>query len=201
MKKTWLLIACFSSISACAPQSLPPEVYGSRSDPETLLDTSSEVVTMDLRSRNSLSKLASIVRSDQPNRAELHCKTSDILCAQAKEILTNQNVPIRTVGNDNSVTLVYERVVARDCDSRYIDARSNQHNVNQPSFGCSMRANTVQMVSNRRVFTDPALTDLQDAEKGRQNYQQYLLPTPPENDKSALESILGTVSSSSGSSR
>jgi type IV pilus biogenesis protein CpaD/CtpE len=86
---------------------------------------------------------------------------------------------------DNNVTLVYERIQARDCESRYIDNPVNPYNLNHPTFGCSLAVNMVQMVSDKRQFTNPAIMDYPDAFKAGQAMQAYGTPpnsTPTKSD-------------------
>ena len=57
---------------------------------------------------------------------------------------------------------------ARDCENRYIDDTINPYNLNHPTFGCSISVNMVQMVTDKREFTNPSLMDYPDANKMRQ---------------------------------
>lgn len=166
--------------SACSE--IPPQAYHHRGDPEDLLDVSSEVITLNLASASSIRQLSSVVGKEAPTRAELSCSLQERLCSQAKALLERRNVPVRMADNDASVVLVYERVVARDCQQRYIDNSINPYNLNHPVYGCSVMGNTVQMVSDKQQFTDPALLDLQDAEKAQQVYGRYTRPSTKRED-------------------
>ncbi|MEI6729629.1 MAG: hypothetical protein WCL30_00050 [Pseudomonadota bacterium] len=167
----------FTSAAACvlvACSQIPREAYYNRGNPESLLDTSSEVVNIKLGSRSSLQELANIIDKDQPTRADLKCVSNDANCVRAKKILQQFAVPVNYVqAKSFSVSLVYERVVARDCDNRYIDNPINPYNLNHPVFGCSVAANIVQMVSDKRQFTAPLLVGKPDAFKATQAMDAY----------------------------
>ena len=64
---------------------------------------------------------------------------------------------------------MYDRLQARNCQNRYIDNTiTGYNNLNSPTFGCSTAINIVQMVTDKRQFTDPALLDVPDANKPMQ---------------------------------
>lgn len=163
MKRTFslrsLIIASALALTACGP--VPPDsAYLNRGGPESLLDVSSEVVTLGTASDHELDELAKWIERDHPTRAELNCAPGDKRCDEAEKILELEGVPIVT-GNsvDRSVTLVYERILARDCDQRFKDNRANFYNTNHPAFGCSVAANIVQHVTNKQEFISPNLSD------------------------------------------
>ena len=90
------------------------------------------------------------------------------------------------------MTLVYERVLARDCENRYMENTVNPYNLNYPTFGCSNASNMVQMVTDKRQFTSPALLEMQDAERVERVMDGYRKPynvTPPKIN-SAFEKVL-----------
>lgn len=156
-------------LSACSE--IPKEAYFTRGSPESLLDVSSEMVNVQLDSDASLDELTSWINQDQPTRAELYCMEGERTCTRANKILEQFGVPVLFVSAaDNNVALVYERVLARDCESRYIDNRINPYELNHPTFGCSTASNMVQMVSNKQQLVSPALMDYPDAEKAVQAY-------------------------------
>jgi hypothetical protein len=175
MKKTFLLTILI--LGACSE--IPPGAYFNRGEPENLLDASSEVVSLTLASSTALTELSSMIAQDPPTGAELNCEPGESRCMQAKELFDRQGVPTQFAGNTGGVTLIYERVVARDCQQRYIDNSINPYNLHPPTFGCSVTANTVQMVSDKRQFISPSLLDFQDGEKAVQNYRKYLKPADP----------------------
>ena len=178
MKKTFstfTLIACSLLLSAC--NNKPADVAIDRGNPERLVDMSSEAVTLSLGSKKSLTKLSNMVAKDAPARAELSCSLKNINCSQAKEILERHSIPVRIVGEkNNNVILSYERTVVRDCNPRYADNMYDDSRNNHPAFGCAVAGNMVQMVSDRKQFTSPALLDFPDAAKGEQTYQSYMKP-------------------------
>ncbi len=176
ISKTSVLLSSLLFIAACNGTPSDPSVNAG--DPERLIDSSSETVTLGLSGKNSLSKLASALSKDAPARAELKCSLKDAKCAQAKEMFDRRSVPI-TIASEasNSITLFYERTVVRDCDPKYLDNMNFHRSYNHPAFGCAISGNMMQMVSDKRQFTSPALLDLPDAEKSVQSYGKYLKPT------------------------
>lgn len=176
MKKTATLITVIL-LGAC--NEMPPGVYYNRGDPETLLDRSSETVSFSLRSHDSLNEMETMLRQDPPTRAVLGCRATDKLCGQAKALLDAQGVASEwdSSGKVSGVSLEYDRVMARDCENRYIDNSINPYNLQHPTYGCSLIANAVQMVSDKRQFANPGLLDYQDGEKAQQAYRLY--ETPP----------------------
>lgn len=181
--------------NASAPQvayRIPDSAFRNPGNPERLLDKSSELVTMDLGSRGALNKIARTINQDPPTRAELNCNAKEAFCAEAKSIFAGRAIPSKFIGDGDSVTLVYERVVTRDCDSRFVDNSKNGDNLHPPSFGCSVVANTLQMVSDKKQVVDPSLTDFSDGEKAAQNYRRYGTPSK-ESTSTAGQSVLRTI--------
>ena len=170
-------MACIALLSAC--QTVPPKAYANRGDPESLLTASSDIVTIDLESKASLKKLSETLAQNPPTRITLNCSLEDALCNHAKGIVSATKIDSNVTGEGTNVTLTYDRVVARDCENRYIDNSMNGSNLNMPTFGCSLRANTVQMVTDKKQFTNPSLLDFQDGEKAAQRYDAYLKPAAP----------------------
>lgn len=188
MKKISLAIALSLFFTACS--TIPQEAYFNRGAPETLLDVSSEVVNLSVASDSALNELSDWLNKDQPSRAELYCLDSDPRCAAAQEVLDLYGVQTTYVAAaDNTVSLVYERVLARDCENRFIDNHVNPYNLNHPTFGCSISANMVQMVSDKHQFVRPNLLDPADADKAVRSYQHYLNPPARTETESGLENI------------
>lgn len=153
---------------------IPAEAYGQRGAPESLLDVSSEIVTVDLVSQDSVDEVADWVESDQPTRAEIYCVEGDIMCDQVEQVFSVFGVEYEWIPSSYSETnLIYERVIAHDCENRYIDNRINPYNLNHPTFGCSLASNIVKMVSDRRQFVSPALLDFYDGAQAYKNVQTY----------------------------
>ena len=172
--KLLAITSCLLVLSACSK--VPPEAYANRGDPESMLSVSSEVVNVNLTSPNSLHELSDRITQDTPTRAILNCSQNDALCSRATTILSKYKIDVQRTGSGNNISLIYEQVIARDCENRYIDNSSNMNNLNMPTFGCSLRSNTVQMVTDKRQFTNPGLLDLPDGEKALQTYDSYLKP-------------------------
>ena len=166
------LFVVLLAVTGCSE--IPKEAYFNRGSPETLLDVSSEVVNLQLSDMNSVSEVADWVNQDQPTRAELYCMDGDPVCMHAQQVLYQFDVPLLFVATaDNMVTLVYERVLARDCENRFIDNTINPYNMNHPTFGCSMASNMVQMVTDKQQFISPALLDYADGAKVKQSMDGY----------------------------
>jgi hypothetical protein len=189
MKKL-LALTSLSFLAACGPEPVAQN-YVNPGDPERQIDVSSELVTMNLGSRSALSDLSRTLRQDPPTRAELNCQAREGLCAEARSLFANRGIPAEFKGNGDSVTLVYERVVARDCENRYLDNSQNAYNLHPPTFGCSVRANTVQMVSDKQQIVNPSLMDVPDGQKAAQNYGRY--QEAPEKKPAQTGSILRTI--------
>lgn len=170
-----LTLAALVMVGACSK--IPPEAYANR-NAESLLDVSSELVTLRLDSPESLDEITDWINQDQPSRAELYCMENDSICMQAQEVLEQFGVAVDYYpAADNETLLVYERILARDCDSSFISNHVNPYNLNHPTFGCSVAANTVQMVSDKQQFVYPELTGERDAEKAAQTHREYAKPS------------------------
>lgn len=168
---------------------IPESAFRNPGAPERLLDSSSERVTIALGSRDALNEISRMATQDPPTRVELNCLRSDALCTEAKTLFVNRNIPAEFVDDGDEITLVYERLVARDCDSRFVDNSQNNANLNHPALGCSVVGNTVQMVSDKRQFTNPSLMDMQDGSKTVQSYRRYQQPPVPVPSRSLLRNI------------
>jgi hypothetical protein len=148
--------------------------WSSRGAPERLLDVSSEVVNLGVKSGKEVDDLSQWVNRDQPTRAELYCAEGELNCREAKQVLDLYGVPTLMVpSNAGTVTLVYERVLARDCDQRFVDAQDLWYNEHHPAFGCSISANIVQHVTQKQQFVSPNLSDFRDAEAATGSYNRY----------------------------
>ncbi len=173
--KTLTLLSVVFGLAAC--DTMPPESYYNRGQPENLLDVSSEVVNLPVSSQPSIQELTRWIEKDQPSRAELYCEPASDNCQQAQDVLDLYGVPTLVMpSGDELVSLVYERVLARDCENRYIDNSINPYNLNHPTFGCSTSVNMVQMVTDKHQFVRPNLRDPMDARKAVQAYHNYLQP-------------------------
>ncbi len=138
------------------------------------MDVSLETTNVSLAKKNSVSNLSKMVSEYRPSSAELRCSLASTRCAQAKEILERNSIPFSVSGEkSNDVILSYKKVTARDCSTQYIDDMGGSGVENHPSFGCAVASNVVQMVSNKRQFTEPNLMDFPDAEKAAQSYGEY----------------------------
>lgn len=175
MKKLSYIALSALLLSACSQ--VPASEYYNRGTPYSLLDSSSEVVNVALVSEDSVTEVVQWIDQDQPTQAELHCLEGDPICTRTLETLESYRVPVTFVSAaDNNLTLIYDRVVARDCDNRFVDNSINPYNLNHRTFGCSIAVNMVQAVGNKSQFTNPALLDFRDGDKAVQDYNSYLRP-------------------------
>ena len=194
MKKILLATSFLTLFTACSQ--IPLEAHTNRGNPENLLDQSTEVVNIPLTSPGAVAEITDWVNQDQPTRAELTCMETDKVCADVQQVLEQFGVPVQfTAAADSNASLVYERVLARDCQNRFVDNSINPYNLNHPTFGCSVSSNTLQMVSDKQQFTHPALLDYSDAVKPLQAYDKYAQPPAARGEEARGQSLLETVKS------
>lgn len=175
-------LVILSALSAC--NTIPLAAHADRGSPESLLDVSSEIVSVEMVSDQSADEIVHWIEADQPSRAELHCFEGDPLCAKAESVLQLYGLEHETTPSDKTeVLLVYERVVARDCENRFIDNSVNPYNLYHPTFGCSVASNMVQMVTDKRQFISPTLLDYPDAAGMVRAYNGYI--NPPKDEQSS----------------
>lgn len=155
---------------------VPPSAYYNRGDPENLLDVTVETAEVMLTSRAGLKELAARVAQDPPSRAELSCAPAESLCMQARETLGQHGVPVTFTSEGYGAMLYYERVTTRACGNRFVENLNDRHNLPAPALGCSVTANTVQMVGDKRQFANPRLLDFQDGQKAVQTTERYQKP-------------------------
>lgn len=157
---------------------IPPEAYYQHGSPESLMDNSSEVVNFNLGGEGGgTAEMSNWISQDQPTRAELYCSEGEANCSEAQAVLNQFGVPVTYVpSSENTVTLVYDRVLARDCENRYIDNSVNPYNLDHPTYGCSLATNIVQMVTDKRQISSPALLDYHDGERLGRMMEGYRQP-------------------------
>lgn len=182
-----LLLSSALLLSACSQ--IPQGNYNNHGAPESLLDISVEQVTVPLDGAAGVDDLINVINQQQPSQAVLQCAYDDVLCQNARRVLQQFAVPSteEASAGGNQVVLMYEQLLARDCDSRYVDNTINPYNLNHPAFGCATAANMVQMTSDKRQFTNPALLGHADGSITRRAYKEYMKP----DDGKAPESLLG----------
>lgn len=176
--KKHFCVAGLLVLSACG---VPPadSAYFNRGGPESLLDVSSEVVNLSAANEKDLKDLSAWIEKDQPTRAELNCDLNDKKCDITRKVLDLHGVPVVIgAGMDSSVTLVYERILARDCNARYVDNSHNFHNTSHPAFGCAIAANMVQQVTNKQEFISPNLSDDPSAARAVNDMRRAYAPRP-----------------------
>ena len=143
-------------VTSCSD--IPPQAYTERGSPQSLLDVSSEVVTVQLQSRQAV--------------AEVENWLDAVEQALNMYGVDYEWIPARV----SEVNLIYERVIAHDCENRFIDNRINPYNMHYPTYGCSIASNMVSMVTDRREFVNPALlgpVDGLEATKVMNGYRQF----------------------------
>jgi len=151
------------SLGAC--NNIPKEAYQSRGEPGILLKNVSEKTEIVLESDSSISELGKWLDQYHPSRAEVLCKESDRLCKEAKILLGQFDVPLEYSSVENNVVvLVYDKVIARDCEHSFVSNHINPYNLNHPTFGCSNVGNMIQMISDKTQITSPMMLGMQDAE-------------------------------------
>lgn len=173
LTSAFLATAALAALVAC--EDIPSAAFRNRTGPEALLDRSSEMVNLDLSAPGVLDQLTQWLGDDQPSHAELYCDPAEDTCARAQGILDQFNVPVVVQKGEASgrIALVYERVLARDCDNRYIDNPINPYNLPHPTFGCSVAVNQLQMISDKNQIVAPALSDYPSGHKAAQSLQKY----------------------------
>ena len=168
-------VVLLMAAAACTPPA--DSAFFNRGGPESLLDVSSEVVTLGVESPAKLKELSAWIAKDNPTRAELYCNLNALSCTNAKRLLESKAIAVSVVPSaDNSVTLIYERILARDCSQRFVDNTHDVYNASHPAFGCSVAANMVQQVSNKREFVNPNLSDTPPAAGGVAAYNRAYAP-------------------------
>lgn len=184
---------CLATLSACGP--VPSDsAYASRGGPESLIDVSSEVVNLGVSGPGELNELSNWIARDQPTRAELYCSAGEPRCTEAQKVLDLHGVPSMLVPSPNySVTLVYERILARDCNPSYLDDSKNYYEAPHAAFGCAVSANMVQHVSDKQQFVSPNLSDDPLARRAVTDFRRAYVarpnPTPYTIDQSPLQQI------------
>lgn len=138
----------------------PAAAFSAAGEPASLLDVSSEVVNLSVASKDEVRQLGDWIRKDQPTRAEIYCASGDLLCSDAKKLLDLKAVPSVMVPSDRRmVSLVYERILARDCSPRFTGKPADMFGTHDGGFGCATAANIVQHVSNKQQLLNPNISD------------------------------------------
>lgn len=193
---TVILGITFLASAACTP--IPASHYASPGEPRSLLDLSSEVVNLPIIDDQSIDELAQWVQQDQPTLAELYCPADNMLCAMAQDVFDLYGVPTHYIPAEHAaISLIYDRILARSCDPRFVENRGHDYHLSQPNFGCATAKNMLQMVSDKQQFVNPNLMDYHDAKKMVGAYRNYLIPTPaPElRNRGTAESLVSQSAS------
>lgn len=173
MKLVIKLFAISFVLVSTACTQIPHEAYSDQWKAEALLDVASESVNIDLGQRNAMAQLVNMTNANPPASATLYCSNMR-LCERAGTLLESKGVPFEIRNAETNVaSLNFERVVARDCESRFITNHINPYNLHHPTFGCASAVNTVQMIRDKRQITDPLILGSYDGFKATQNYDSY----------------------------
>ncbi len=186
--RTAILSIATLTLSACGT---PPNATSHLTrGPESLIDVSAEIVNLGVSNPSEIKELAAWIDRDRPTRAELSCVAGTKQCVDAQKVLELNGVPFAAGTNaENSVTLFYERILARDCDQSYVDNPNNSYNVTHPHFGCAVSANMVQHVSDKQQFISPNVSDAPSAVRGVNDIKRAYAPreiVPPYSIDEAL---------------
>lgn len=175
--KRFLVALPLLALALTACNTIPASAYKTPGQPESLIDRSGENVSIPLASEANLQDVIDWVQRDKPQRVEVSCTPDAELCTRVHKTLDAYNLPFEVVNpnaQSTQVTLIYDRVVLRDCNHRYVSDHNNPHNLNYNGFGCSNAVNMLQMVSDHEQFINPALSDLPDAERADKVFGNYL---------------------------
>lgn len=185
-------------LAACGKE--PPQSAFLDRGPEALLDVSSEVVNLSVATTHDRRDLSQWIAKDQPTRAELNCANGDKNCIEASKILDLRGVPVvNGNGANETVTLIYQRILAHDCSSRYVDNVPNHYNAYHPAFGCATSANIVQEVTDRQEFISPNLSDDPSAVPSVTAVRNAYTPRKPVDPYGVGDSTVSKSSTGSGS--
>ncbi len=155
-----ILGAALLALAACGPNP-SDSAFMNRGGPESLIDVSSEAVSLNIATKKDVDALNQWIAGDAPTRAELQCDVSSKSCKDALKVLEKKGVQVSTMPSaNNTVTLVYERILARDCNQRYREQGGHMYNAPHAALGCSVAANIVQHVSDKSVFVNPEISDV-----------------------------------------
>jgi type IV pilus biogenesis protein CpaD/CtpE len=201
MKKTHFIassLAVATLLVACSD--IPKEAYYKRGQPESLLERSKKEAVFDIASQDDVKRILLFAKQARPSQAAFKCQETSKSCNRLEQALRrNSGVSItRVTSAHNNVTFSFEQIAVRDCENRYIDNMINPYNLNHPTFGCSLAANSAQMVTDKRQFTDPDIMDSSDARKGVQVSDQYYTAPKADTDFAPITSAESLVSGSGG---
>jgi hypothetical protein len=158
-------------IQSCSQ--IPAEAGFTRGQPESLLSVNSESISIDLGQRNALAQVVNYL-NNEPSRAVLTC-SNNLICSRVETILSSYGIAYEVQsGAGNSVEVVFDKILARDCDNKFVSNHNNPYNLNHPTYGCSTAMNQAMMVRDKRQFTDPLVLGPYDGFKASQNYDSYL---------------------------
>jgi len=162
-------VLALSLVSAC---SVIPQGANQSYSPESLLDVSQEVVTIDAVNASSASELSTLLESNSPSRVVVACNPAVGACKKAIKVLSQYGVPYETANEGPAIALHFDNIVAHDCEQGFVSNHINPYNLNYAAFGCAVSANTVQMVSDTRTVEDYKLTP--PSLNSNQNFNQIL---------------------------
>lgn len=156
MRNLFVVICSLLILTACSNGRY------ARVTPESLLNSSSEKISIKLSGDSSIDQLKMWIDDDMPSSAVLSCESDDGLCRKAQRVLNEASVSYELDDADTgSVVLSYDRAVALECSSA-------------SSLGCSVSVNSLNMVGDYQQYINPELSDPQDAAKAVDSYGGYM---------------------------
>ena len=150
------LVAASLVMTSCAHQSRTPVAA------ESLLNVSTEKVSFSIKNTATLPQIEKWIQYDYPTAAEISCEDDLYSCEQAKKMLEDYDILYRKTNPtspNNRIALIYDRITANDCDTK--------------DLGCSVTANVLQMTSDFRQYTHPALSGSPSASRAVNDIQDY----------------------------
>ena len=126
---------------------------------ESLLDSSSEVVSIHLVSQQNVEDINKWLLNEVPVSAVVRCYEESPYCGQVEEMLRKLNVPFekeRLALGTNSfphVDLMFDRFVSQTCSDP-------AHNL---AFGCAVSTNTLSVMTDRKQLLSPLVLAPMDA--------------------------------------
>ncbi len=170
-----LLVA---SLFACAPVS--EKDYVTPGQPESLIQTSSERVSLDASLDTLTQTLTSWLRKDKPARIEASCHSANKECTRALNIAAAHQVEVmkKPVQGKERLVLVYERLYTKRCDPSYVSNHYNFRQLNHPAMGCATATNMLKMIGDPKQVTSPVLSAPADGAKAAEVVRQRYRAEP-----------------------
>lgn len=170
MKKTLFILLALTVMSGCAEQfNTNPKHHADVVNLESVIHVSSEKVTISLNSIDFKEELIEWLNKDQPTKATLACHTKAHHCVEAEKILHSFGVPFHFSSDrdENTATLLYEKVVAKEC------VNNKTHAQNLP-IGCAVTSNMMRMITDHNQLVKPkSAHHHHNAARAAHHYNEY----------------------------